>query len=150
MAAQKVTTFLWYPANQAEEAARFYVSLFPGAKVLSVNPMVTMFELGGQQFGALNGNDATRPFTEAASLMVDCADQAEVDRLWDALLAGGGTPSMCGWLKDRFGVSWQLVPSQLPKLMGGADPAASQRAMQAMLKMQKLDVAALQRAYEGK
>ena len=149
MTAQKITVFLWYPGTTAEQAARFYVSLFPGAKVLSVNPMVTMFEIGGQQFAALNGNDG-KPFTEAASLMVDCKDQAEIDRLWDALLADGGQPSMCGWLKDKYGVSWQLVPSQMPSLMGGSDPKASQRALQAMLTMQKLDIAALQRAYEGR
>lgn len=145
MAKQKITTFLWYPENKAETAARFYVSLFKDAKILSVNPMVTVFEIGGQQFGALNGN-RDQPFTDAASLMVDCADQAEIDRLWDALLADGGKASMCGWLKDRFGVSWQIVPSEMPALIGG--PGA-QRAVQAMMTMQKLDIAALKRAAEG-
>lgn len=147
METQKITTCLWFE-TQAAEAAKFYVSLFANSKVLSESPVVTMFSLGGQQVMALNGNRG-QPFTDAASLMVTCDDQKEVDRLWDALVANGGKPSMCGWLKDRFGVSWQIVPKQLGALISDVDQSKSRRAVEAMMTMQKLDIAALERAHAG-
>lgn len=106
------------------------------------------FTLAGQKFIGLNGGP-TFPFTEAVSFTIDCEDQAEVDRFWDALIEGGGSPSMCGWLKDRFGVSWQVIPRQLHEFLGGADPKGAARAMEAMLQMTKIDVARLEEAYEG-
>lgn len=148
MQVQKITTCLWFQ-TQAAEAAKFYVSLFDDAKVVSESPVVTMFQLAGQQFMALNGN-REQPFTDAVSLMVTCKDQREVDTLWDALLAKGGKATMCGWLKDRFGVSWQIVPSRLQELLNDPDPAKARRTAEAMMKMVKLDVAALERAHAGK
>ena len=149
MLRQKVTTFLWYD-TQAEEAANFYVSLFQNSRVTKVTPgptggaFVVEFELDGVQFVALNGGPIFK-FNEAISLSVDCADQAEVDDLWEKLSAGG-FKSQCGWLKDKYGLSWQIVPSVLPKLM--ADPSG--RVMQAMLQMSKLDIQKLQDAFDGK
>lgn len=148
MQVQKITTCLWFQ-TQAAEAAKFYVSLFDDAKVVSESPVVTMFQLAGQQFMALNGNREPS-FTDAVSLMVTCKDQREVDTLWDALLAKGGKATMCGWLKDRFGVSWQIVPSRLQELLNDPDPAKARRTAEAMMKMVKLDVAALERAHAGK
>jgi len=157
---QKITTFLWFK-DQAEQAASFYTSIFKNSRITNVSrygeggpgqpgsAMIVNFELDGQEFMALNGGPEFK-FTEAISLFVDCADQAEVDRLWAKLTADGGEESMCGWLKDKYGLSWQIVPSDLGKYIGGPDPAGAQRAMQAMLQMRKLDLAALQRAYEGK
>ena len=157
---QKITPCLWFDGN-AEEAIRFYVSIFKDSKVLDVSrygegspfPAGTMlvgtFELNGQKFMALNGGPEFK-FTEAVSLYVDCVDQGEVDSLWTKLTADGGEESMCGWLKDKYGLSWQIVPADLGKYLGGPDPAGAQRAMQAMLQMRKLDIAGLQRAYEGK
>lgn len=147
MQVQKITTCLWFQ-TQAAEAAKFYVSLFDDAKVVSESPVVTMFQLAGQQFMALNGN-TKQPFTDAVSLMVTCKDQREVDTLWDALLANGGKATMCGWLKDRFGVSWQIVPAQLQALLNDADPEKARRTAEAVLKMVKLDIAALERAHAG-
>ena len=112
-------------------------------KVLAMN-----FELEGQKYMAINGGP-NFPFTEAISLFVSCEDQAEVDRYWTALTADGGKESQCGWLKDRFGLSWQIIPAALPRLLGGPDRASAQRAMQAMLKMKKIDVAGLETAYAG-
>lgn len=148
MQVQKITTCLWFQ-TQAAEAAKFYVSLFDDAKVVSESPVVTMFQLAGQQFMALNGNREPS-FTDAVSLMVTCKDQREVDTLWGALLAKGGKATMCGWLKDRFGVSWQIVPSRLQELLNDPDPAKARRTAEAMMKMVKLDVAALERAHAGK
>lgn len=154
MPVQKITPFLWFD-TEAEAAAAFYVSLFPNSKVGHVSryskgapgpegqAMTVSFELDGLHFTALNGGPMYR-FTEAISLQVDCADQAEIDRLWEALTANGGEPGRCGWLKDRFGLSWQIVPPNMPELIGG-----SPSAMQAMLKMDKLDIAELQRAHAG-
>jgi predicted 3-demethylubiquinone-9 3-methyltransferase (glyoxalase superfamily) len=139
MQGQKITTFLWFEGNKAEEAAKFYVSVFPGAKILFSNPMTTSFELFGQTFNALNGAK-DQPFTDAISLYVECEDQAEVDRYWDALTKNGGKESQCGWLKDKFGVSWQIIPRGLMKLI------SNPKGLEAMLKMQKLDIAALERA----
>ena len=154
----RITPFLWFD-SQAEEAANFYVSVFPNSKVLSLqrygpagpgpegSAMTVDFELDGQRVTALNGGPVFK-FSEAVSFVIDCQDQAEVDRYWDALLAGG-TPSQCGWLKDRFGFSWQVVPKQLFETIGGPDAAGRQRAMAAMMQMVKLDVAKLQAAYMG-
>ncbi len=156
---QKITPFLWFD-TQAEEAARLYVSLFKNSKIGLVSrygdagpgpkgtAMVVVFELDGVRFTALNGGPAYK-LTEAFSLQVDCADQAEIDDLWRKLTADGGEPGPCGWLKDRFGLSWQIVPANMGQLIGGDDPAKSRRAVQAMLQMGKLDIAALERAREG-
>ena len=156
----KITPCLWFD-SEAEEAANFYVSLLPDSKIEVVQRnsvdspggkagtvLVVEFTLAGQRFMALNGGMRFE-YTHAVSFKIDCADQAEVDRLWDALLANGGEASRCGWLKDRYGVSWQIVPTDLPKYIGGADRAGAARAMQAMLGMVKLDIAALKKAYEG-
>jgi predicted 3-demethylubiquinone-9 3-methyltransferase (glyoxalase superfamily) len=155
----RITPFLWYD-HQAEEAVNLYVSLFPNSRVTrmvrygSAGPgpeghvMTAEFELDGQPMIALNGGPHFQ-FTEAVSFSVACEDQAEVDRYWDGLLAGGGKPSQCGWLKDRFGLSWQIVPKVLPSLIGDPDPEKARRATQAMLKMVKLDIAELRRAHAG-
>jgi len=149
---QKITTFLWFD-SQAEEAARHYVSIFKNGKILNVHHangsvLTVTFELEGQQFIALNGGPLFK-FTEAISLFVDCDGQAEVDELWDKLCAGG-EPSRCGWLKDKYGLSWQIIPKTLMRLMGDPDPAKSQAVMQAMMKMNKIVIADLQKAYDGK
>lgn len=157
----KITPCLWFN-GQAEEAANFYVSLLPGSRVDKVmrspadNPstpagavLTVEFTLAGQHFIGLNGGPQF-PFTEAVSFSIDCEDQAEVDRLWEALTRGGGQPGPCGWLKDRFGLSWQIVPRAMVEMLNSADREAASRAMQAMMKMGKLDIAALRRAYEGK
>lgn len=148
MSEQKVTPFLWF-AGQADEAARFYVSLLPRSKVVSSNPMSTVFELDGVRYIALNGGPMY-PQTEAFSLFVSCADQAEVDRLWDAFLSNGGTPNRCGWLKDRWGVSWQIIPDAMTRLMSDPDRAKAKRVQEAMMAMQKIDIAGLERAHAGK
>jgi len=152
----KISPFLWFD-DQAEEAANYYVSLFPNSKIISVarygegapgepgKVMTVEFELDGQRITALNGGPVYK-LSEAFSFSIDCEDQAEVDRYWDALLADGGRPSQCGWLTDRFGLSWQVVPKALHRLMTNPDRAAAQRAMQAMLQMVKLDVAQLEAA----
>ncbi len=155
----KISPCLWFD-GEAEEAAKLYVSLLPGSRIEHVQRnvvdgpagkagtvLVVDFTLAGQRFMALNGGMRFE-YTHAVSFKIDCADQAEVDRLWDALSAGGKI-ERCGWLKDRYGVSWQIVPSVLPRLLGDPDPARAQRVMQAMLKMVKLDIAALQRAHDG-
>ncbi len=155
--AQKISPFLWFDTN-AEDAANFYVSVFKNSEILEVSrsgengpgpagqAFVVNFKLDGQEFKALNGGPMFK-FTEAVSFMIDCADQAEVDYYWDKLTEGG-EESQCGWLKDKFGLSWQVVPTQLGDLIGGSDPVRANRAMQAMLKMSKLDIAVLQAAYD--
>ncbi len=155
---QKIITFLWFD-NQAEEAANHYASIFPDSKIANVarygdvgpgpkgSVMVVNFQLAGQEFMALNGGPEFK-FNEAISLYVNCQDQDEVDELW-AKLSDGGEPGPCGWLKDKYGVSWQVIPTVLSELIGDPDPEKAGRAMQAMLKMGKLDIAALRRAYEG-
>lgn len=145
---QKITTFLWFD-NQAQEAAKFYVSVFKNSRIVSESPMVTEFVLDGVEFMALNGGPIFK-FNEAVSLYISCEDQAEVDELWSKLLADGGQESQCGWLKDKYGLSWQVVPKLLPQLLGSSDREKADRAMQAMLKMKKIDCAALQNAYDGK
>jgi predicted 3-demethylubiquinone-9 3-methyltransferase (glyoxalase superfamily) len=149
---QKITPFLWFD-TQAEEAARFYVSIFRNSNIGQISRngdavMVVGFELDGLKFTALNGGPLYK-FTEAISLQVDCQGQAEIDELWSKLTADGGEPGRCGWLKDRFGLSWQIVPSNMGALIGGGDAAKSGRAMQAMMQMGKLDIAALEAAREG-
>jgi len=154
---QKVTPFLWFD-NQAEEAMNFYVSLFKNSKVLSVSRygeggpgpqgtvMTATFQLDGQEFMALNGGPYFK-FTEAISLFVNCETQEEVDELWEKL-SEGGEISQCGWLKDKYDLSWQIVPTALGQMLGDKDPQKSQNVMQAMLQMTKIDIAALRRAYE--
>jgi predicted 3-demethylubiquinone-9 3-methyltransferase (glyoxalase superfamily) len=157
----KIAPCLWFN-GEAEEAAKLYVSLLPDSRIDKVqhnlvdspsgkagSVLVVHFTLAGQEFMALNGGTRFE-HTHAISFKIDCADQAEVDRLWDALTGNGGSAVQCGWLKDRFGISWQIVPSVLPKLLGGSDRAGAERAMQAMMGMVKLDIAGLQQAYDGR
>jgi predicted 3-demethylubiquinone-9 3-methyltransferase (glyoxalase superfamily) len=154
---QKIHPFLWFD-TQAEEAAELYTSIFPNSKILEVthyaegapgetgSVMTVSFELEGQHFTALNAGPEFK-FTEAISFYVDCEDQAEVDDLWKRL-TDGGQESQCGWLKDRFGVSWQIVPRALPELLQDEDRERANAVMKAMLKMQKIDVDELKRAYD--
>jgi len=144
---QKITPFLWFN-NQAEEAAKFYCSIFKNSKITSGNPMTVTFELEGQKFIALNGGPQFK-FTEAISFFVDCKTQEEVDYYWEKLL-DGGKESQCGWLKDKYGMSWQIIPSILGKLIGDPDPAKSKRALNAMLQMKKIDIVKLKAAYDQK
>ena len=152
MPRQKVTPFLWFD-NQAEEAAKFYVSLFKDSEINRVVPgpggtaMIVEFQLARVAYIALNGGPHYQ-LTEAFSLSVDCESQAEVDELWEKL-SEGGSKGQCAWLKDKYGLSWQIVPSLLPKLMSDPDPVKAGRVMQAMMQMTKIDMAALQRAYDG-
>ena len=156
----KITPTLWFDGT-AEEAARFYTSLFPNSRIVRVNrsaadnPSTTAgevltvdFELDGQPFMGLNGGPDFR-FNEAISFTIDCQDQAEVDRYWAALIKDGGEHSVCGWLKDRYGVSWQVIPRALPELLADPDRQAAARVMKAMLEMTKIDVAELHAAKEG-
>jgi len=155
----KIVPHLWF-ADRAVEAAQFYVSLFPHSRVDSITPIPTdtpsgragsvqliEFTLYGQAFMAINAGPLD-PFNHAISFMVNCADQAEVDRLWDALSAGG-TTEQCGWLKDRYGVSWQVVPTVLGEMMKDADRGRVRRVMETLLGMKKIDIALLKRAYSG-
>jgi len=154
---QKITTFLWFNGN-AEEAVAFYTSVFADSRITNVvrwgeggpGPqgavMIIVFELAGQPFIALNGGPQFA-FTPATSLFVSCDSQAEVDELWTKLLAGGGKPNACGWLDDRYGLSWQVVPSALIELMSDPDPKASGRVARALGRMQKIDIAGLRQAY---
>lgn len=157
---QKITPFLWFDDN-AEEAVELYVSTFKNSKIISVSRksgdagpgtagaiMSVTFELEGQPFMALNGGPHFT-FSPAISLFVSCETQAEVDQLWKDL-AEGGEPQECGWLRDKFGVSWQIIPTALGRLLGDPDPEKAQRVMQAMLSMTKLDIAGLERAHQGK
>jgi len=162
--AQKITPFLWFDGN-AEEAAEFYTSIFTDAAVGKESKyneasseatgqpkgsvMVVEFELAGQKFIGLNGGPKYK-FTEAVSFSIDCADQAEVDYYWSRLTSDGGQESQCGWLKDKFVLSWQVVPRALRETVGGSDSEGSKRAMEEMLKMKKIDVQKLLDAYEGK
>ena len=144
---QKITPFLWFDI-QAAEAAKFYTSVFKNSKIINTSPMITTFELEGQQFMGLNGGPQFK-FTEAVSFFVNCETQEEVDEFWEKLSAGG-EKSQCGWLKDKYGLSWQIVPTLLGKLMGDPDRVKSQRVIEAMLKMKKLDIGKLQEAYDKK
>jgi predicted 3-demethylubiquinone-9 3-methyltransferase (glyoxalase superfamily) len=155
---QKISPFLWFD-TEAEEAARFYVSVFKNSKITAItryseagprpqgSVMTVAFELDGQSFTALNGGPQFK-FDEAISFVVRCEDQAEVDALWAALGEGGQT-NVCGWLKDRYGLSWQIVPVEFLEMIADPDPARTARVMQAMMGMTKLDVAALRKAYAG-
>lgn len=155
----KIAPCLWF-AKEAEEAANFYVSIIPDSRIKHVQKnvgdspggkdgsvLVVDFILGGQSFMALNGSTPME-YTHAISLKIDCADQAEVDRLWDGLSAGGQV-EQCGWLRDRYGVAWQIVPTVLTQLLADPDRAKAQRVMQALLGMVKLDIAGLKKAYDG-
>jgi predicted 3-demethylubiquinone-9 3-methyltransferase (glyoxalase superfamily) len=156
---QKITTFLTFN-DQAEEAVNFYVSVFKNSRILSTRRygdagpgpkgslMTAAFQLEGQEFMALNGGPSFK-FSQGISLFVNCETQAEVDELWEKL-SEGGQQVACGWLTDRFGVSWQIVPSALGRMLDDKDPARSQRVMRAMLQMKKLDIEKLKQAYEGK
>ena len=149
-----ITPFLWFD-TQAEEAMNYYASIFPRAKPLSVQRangqvMWVEYELEGQKFMALNGGPLYK-FNEAVSFLVGCDTQQEIDTLWDKLTADGGSPSRCGWLKDKFGLSWQIIPKKLGSLLGGGgDPARAKRVLDAMLPMKKLDERRLQEAYDAK
>jgi len=155
---QKITPFLWFD-DKAEEATHFYVSLFKNSKINSVSRygdagpgpkgkvMTVAFQLNGQQFTALNGGPLFK-FTEAISLMVNCETQQEVDEMWDKLSAGG-EKSRCGWLKDKYGLSWQIIPTALGKLMSDPDREKAGRVMQAMMQMDKIDIKRLEQAYAG-
>jgi predicted 3-demethylubiquinone-9 3-methyltransferase (glyoxalase superfamily) len=156
----QLTTCLWFDGD-GRAAAEFYVSVFPNSRMISnwVTPVETPgnephtevtidFEIFGQRFMALNGGPMF-PHTEAISFVIPCVDQAEVDHYWNLLTADGGAESQCGWLKDKFGVSWQVVPNGMGRFLGGPDPAGRARATQAMLSMTKLDLAVLERAYLG-
>lgn len=155
----RISTCLWFNEN-GEEAAEFYVSLFPNSRIVSISrygeggmmrkglAMLTRFELDGTAFAALNGGTHFK-LSEAASLVALCDDQAEIDRLWTALTADGGEESRCGWLKDRFGLSWQIIPAMLDELMGGEDRRRAERAFGAMMTMVKIDIAKIEAAMKG-
>ena len=155
----KITPFLWFD-NQAEEAANFYVSIFNNSKILTISrygeagpgpkgsAMTVSFQLDGKEFIALNGGPHFK-FTEAISFIVDCKTQQEVDRFWEKLSAGG-QESQCGWLKDKYGLSWQVIPTILGELLRDPDPVKSKRVMEAMLKMKKIDIQGLKQAYNRK
>jgi predicted 3-demethylubiquinone-9 3-methyltransferase (glyoxalase superfamily) len=161
---QKITPFLWFD-DQAEEAAKFYASVFKNSKVGKItrygeaaekaagrpagSVMTVEFELEGQKFTALNGGPVFK-FNESISFVVNCDTQEEVDYFWEKLTAGGGQESECGWLKDKFGLSWQVVPRALIDMLQDKDPKKSERVMKAMLQMQKLDIKTLEDAYAGK
>ena len=154
---QKITPFLWFD-SQAEDAVKLYTSIFDNSKIGKIvrygdggpgpkgSVMTIAFELDGQEFTALNGGPAHK-FSEAISFVVNCESQEEVDKLW-AKLSDGGEEGVCGWLKDRFGVSWQIVPTVLPELLNDPDPVKAKRVMEAMLNMKKIDIQALRRAHE--
>jgi predicted 3-demethylubiquinone-9 3-methyltransferase (glyoxalase superfamily) len=154
---QKITPFLWFD-NQAEEAANLYVSIFNNSKIVSItrygeagpgaegSVMTVVFELDGQEFIALNGGPLFK-FTEAISFSVDCKTQKEVDEFWETL-SEGGEEGQCGWLKDKYGLSWQINPTILGKMLSDPDPEKSKRVMEAMLKMKKIDIEGLKKAYE--
>jgi predicted 3-demethylubiquinone-9 3-methyltransferase (glyoxalase superfamily) len=150
---KKITPFLWFD-NQAEEAMNFYVSIFKNSKVLGVTPgpngiaSSVSFELEGQEFMGLNAGPRFK-FNESISFFVDCKTQEEVDYLWNKLTADGGEESMCGWCKDKFGLWWQIIPSALGEMLGDKDPEKARRAMEAMLKMQKIVIEDLKKAYNG-
>jgi predicted 3-demethylubiquinone-9 3-methyltransferase (glyoxalase superfamily) len=157
---EKIVPCLWFD-GEAEAAANFYVTLFPDSRVDAVHRspadypsgskgdvLTVQFTLAGRSYLGLNGGPIFH-FTEALSLQIDCDDQAEVDRIWDAIIDGGGEASQCGWIKDRWGLSWQVTPRRLPQMLSAPDRAAAKRAMEAMMTMGKIDVAALERAFAG-
>ena len=149
----KITPFLWFD-TEAEEAMNLYISVFKNSKVLGVTPgpngraISVNFELEGQEFIGLNAGPQFK-FNEAVSFLVNCNSQAEVDELWQKLTADGGEEGNCGWLKDKFGLSWQIIPTALGEMLGDPNPEKAGRAMQAMLKMHKIDIQGLKQAYDG-
>ena len=156
----KISPCFWFDGN-GEEAARFYTSIFPDSRIDSIqrasvdypggkvgDAILVEFTLAGQSYQALNGGPHDK-FNDAISLSVSCKGQAEVDKLWDALISGGGKPVQCGWLKDKFGVSWQIVPEEMEAMLREKDAIKTKRVMESMMKMVKLDVAKLKRAFEG-
>jgi predicted 3-demethylubiquinone-9 3-methyltransferase (glyoxalase superfamily) len=151
---QKITPYLWFD-TQLEEAMKFYTSVFKNSEIVDMQsgpdgkPFTGKFVLDGVEFMAMNAGPYFK-FNEAISLYIKCKDQAEVDYFWEKLTADGGEESQCGWVKDKFGVSWQVIPDALPEYVAGSDPEGAQRAMQAMLKMRKIIVEDLKKAYEGK
>lgn len=154
MTIQKITPFLWY-SNEAEEAAAFYAGIFPDSRVVRKTAVTSAgstklveFVLFGQPFFAMSSGGGD-PFNHSVSLVVTCDSQEELDRYWDALLGGGGSPEACGWLKDRFGVSWQIIPGDLIEMMADTDHVKATRVAEAMMKMIKFDAAALRAAYSG-
>ena len=145
---QKITPFLWFN-NQAEEAAKFYTSVFKNSRITAISvPMVVTFQLEGQEFMALNGGPMYK-FTPAISFMVHCDTQQEIDELWEKLTSDGGQEVECGWLTDKYGLSWQIVPVVFGKMVQDKDPAKVQRVMQAMMQMKKMDIQKLEEAYAG-
>lgn len=147
MAVQKITPFLWSD-GKAEEMARYYCEIVPDSRVVSVNPVVTVFELAGVRFSALNGGPIYQ-HSPAFSIMIDCEDQAEVDSYWNKFIGDGGVESRCAWLSDKFGVSWQIVPKRLVQLLSDPDAGRRERATQAMFKMSKIIVADLEAAADA-
>lgn len=156
----KITPCLWFK-NEAEEAAKYYVSLLPESHIVQVQKsptdypggkqgavLVVYFQVAGQSFMALNGGE-TFEYNNCVSFMIDCKDQEEIDHLWSRLLKDGGQEVQCGWIRDKFGVPWQIIPTDLPRMLGDHDPAKTQRVFQAMMTMVKIDVAALHKAYAG-
>jgi predicted 3-demethylubiquinone-9 3-methyltransferase (glyoxalase superfamily) len=143
----KITPFLWFVGNM-QEAVGFYVAVFKDARIVEMSPMIAKLELLGREFLALNAHPH-QPFTEAISFFIDCESQDEVDYYWNALKADGGREQMCGWLKDKFGVSWQVIPNAVGRYLGDQDRARAERVMQAMLKMKKIVIADLDKAYAG-
>ena len=144
---QKITPFLWFD-NQAEEAAKFYTSVFRNSRINSISPMVVTFQIEGMDFMALNGGPMYK-FTPAISFMVHCDTQQEIDELWEKLTSNGGQEVECGWLTDKYGLSWQIIPVVFGKMMGDKDPAKVKRTMQAMMQMKKMDIQKLQEAFDG-
>jgi predicted 3-demethylubiquinone-9 3-methyltransferase (glyoxalase superfamily) len=142
----KITPFLWFD-NDAQKAAKFYTSVFKNSKIINSSSFITTFELEGQRFQALNGGPLYK-FNESISFFVNCEDQTEVDYFWDKLTADGGEAGQCGWLKDKYGLSWQIVPKRLPELLQDNDVLKADKVMQAMLKMSKIIVADLEKAYK--
>ena len=145
MKIQKVTPFLWFNSG-AEDAAKYYTSVFTNSKIITTNPMVTTFEIEGLQINILNGGP-TFKLNESFSLLISCENQKEIDYYWSKLTEGG-SEGQCGWLKDKFGLSWQIVPTALGEMLGDKDPAKAGRTMQAMLQMKKIDINVLKQAYE--
>ena len=148
MTSTTITPFLWFD-NTVPEAVKFYTSVFPDAKIEMSSDFIAIFEIQGQRFYALNGGPQFK-FTEAVSFFISVDTQEEVDYYWNSLIADGGAESMCGWLRDKYGLSWQVIPRKLMQYQGGSDREAANRANQAMLKMRKIVIADLDKAYAGK
>ncbi|WP_258104287.1 VOC family protein [Marinoscillum sp. MHG1-6] len=144
---QKITPFLWFDGN-AKDAATYYCDVFPESKLISENPFVVQFELMGQQFATINGGPQFH-FTEAVSFLINCKDQKEVDYYWDRFIRDGGTPSKCGWLKDKFGLSWQVIPESLPHFIANRDQGKAGKATQAMLQMSKINIDEIEKAFNS-